>query len=80
MNGTIKIVESLEKPGQLIDGVTETLKDEIKKQEGGFLGALMAPTVTSMIASKSSLLIQPVGSSLINTIPGKEKKGDFSHY
>ena len=29
----------LEDSGVLIDGVTETVKDEIKKQEGGFLRA-----------------------------------------
>ena len=30
MYGTLNIVESLEKPGQLTGGVTETLKCEIK--------------------------------------------------
>ena len=29
--------------GVLIDVVTETVKHEIKSQEGGFLGALLAP-------------------------------------
>ena len=36
----IKIVVSLEKSGLLIDGATETVKCEIKKQEGVFLGAM----------------------------------------
>ena len=31
MNDTIKIKKSLEDSGVLIDGVTETVKDEIKK-------------------------------------------------
>ena len=40
MNDIIKIIKSLENSGILIDGVTDTVKDEIKKQEGGFFGAL----------------------------------------
>ena len=32
----IRITKSLESSGVLIDGVSETLKHEIKKQEGGF--------------------------------------------
>ena len=34
----IKTVKSLEDSFVLIDGVTETVKDETKKQERGFLG------------------------------------------
>ena len=34
---TIIIIESLEDLGVLIDGVTETVKDKIKKQESRFL-------------------------------------------
>ena len=47
MNDIIKIIKSLEDSGVLIDGVTETVKDEIKKQQGGFLGALLAPLAAS---------------------------------
>ena len=43
MNDIIKIIKSLKDSGILIDGVTETVKREIKKQEGRFLGALLAP-------------------------------------
>ena len=39
MNDIIKVIKSLEDSGVLIDGVTETVKCKIKKQEGGFLGA-----------------------------------------
>ena len=63
MNDTIKIIKSLEGSGVLIDRVTETVKDEIKKQEGGFLGALSAPLTTS--------LAQPVISSVGKGISGK---------
>ena len=37
------MIKSLEDLGVLIDGVTETVKYEMKKQEGGFLGTLLAP-------------------------------------
>ena len=40
MNEIIKIMKSLDDSGVLIDGVTETVKHKMKKQEGGFLGAL----------------------------------------
>ena len=38
MNDIIKVIKSLEDSDVLIDGVTETVTHEIKKQEGGFLG------------------------------------------
>ena len=60
MNDVIKIIKSLENSGVLIDGVTQTVKDEIKKQEGGFLGALLAPLIAS--------LLQPVISSAVKGI------------
>ena len=43
MDDFIKITKSLEYLGVLTDGVTETVKHEIKKQEGGFLGAALEP-------------------------------------
>ena len=41
MNDIIKIIKSLEDSGVLIDGVTETVKHEIKKQEGGSVAVLL---------------------------------------
>ena len=63
MNDIIKIIKSLEEPGVLIDGITETEKHEIKKQEGGFLGALLAPLVAS--------LVRPVIFSAVKCIRGR---------
>ena len=60
MNNSIKVVKSSEVSGVLIDGVTETVKHVVKKQEGGFLGALLAPLATS--------LVQPVISSVVKDI------------
>ena len=42
-NDIIKIIKSLGDLRVLIDVVTETVKHEIKSQEGGFLEALLAP-------------------------------------
>ena len=55
MNDIIKIIKSLEDSGVLIDGVTQIVKDEIKKQEGGFLGALLAPLAASLVQPVSVL-------------------------
>ena len=63
MNDIIKIIISLEDSGVLIDAVTETVKHEIKKQEGRFLGALLAPLAAS--------LVQPVISSVVKGISGR---------
>ena len=73
----IKIVQSLEKSGLLIDGASETVKHEIKKKEGGFLGTMMAPMAISLIIPVVSSLIEPVASLLINTITGKGQKSGF---
>ena len=53
------------------------MKHEIKKQEGGFLGAMMAPMAASLIAPMASLFMKPVASSLINAISGKGQEGGF---
>ena len=56
----IKIIKSLEDSDILTDGVTETVKHEIKRQEYRFLGALLAPLAAS--------LVQTVISSVVNGI------------
>ena len=62
-NDIMKIIKSLEDLGVLIDGVTETVKHEIKKQEDRFLGTLLAPLAAS--------LVQPVISSVVQGISGR---------
>ena len=64
MNDIIKIIKSLEHSGVLIDGVTEKVKNEMKKEEGGFLGAVLAPLAAS--------LVQPMIFSAIKGISGKK--------
>ena len=53
MNDIVKIIKPLEDSGVLIDGVTETVKKEIKKQ-GGFLGAFsrVISTTSNFFGSK----------------------------
>ena len=63
MDDIANIIKSLEVSGVLIDGVTERAKDKIKKQEGGFLGALLALWAAH--------LVQPVISSVVKGISGR---------
>ena len=58
----IKIVKSLEDSGLLLNGVTESIQNEVKEQKGGFL----------------SMLLGTLGASLLrNVLTGKgiDKKG-----
>ena len=64
MNDIIQIITTLVNSDVLIDGVTETVKHEIKKQEGGFFGALLAPLAAS--------LVHTVISSVVKGISGRE--------
>ena len=66
MNDIIKIKNTLEDDRVLIDGVTETVKNEIKRQEGGFRGALLPPLVAS--------LVQPIIHSVVNFFRYKYKR------
>ena len=60
MNDIIKILKLSECSNVLIDGITETVKHEIKKQEVGFFPAFFAPLTAS--------LVQPVISSVVKGI------------
>ena len=61
-NDVIKIIKPLEDSGVLTDGVSETVKHEIK-QERGFLGTLLAHLIAS--------IMQPVMSSRVKGISGR---------
>ena len=63
MTDIIRIIKLLEDSGVLIDGVTETVKREIKNKKPGFFQDLLAPL--------ASLLVQPVISSVVKGIRGK---------
>ena len=58
MKDLLKIVKSLEDSGILLNGITETVKNEVKEQKGGFLsmlsGALGASLLGDLLTKKLS--------------------------
>ena len=52
MHGLLKIVKSLEDSGLLLDGITETVKNEVKEKKGGFLSMLLGTLGASLLGSK----------------------------
>ena len=59
MNDIMKIVQALEDSNILLKGVTQTIKNKTKEQNGGFLGMLLgtlgASLLGSMLAGKGIL-------------------------
>ena len=47
----IKILKSLEDSGLLLKGVTETVKNEVKEQKGGFLSMLLGTSGASLLGN-----------------------------
>ena len=64
MNDIIEIIESLEDSNVSIDGISETVKHEIRKKEGGILVTLLTSLATS--------LVQLMISSVVKGISGRE--------
>ena len=77
LNDIIKIIKSLEDSGILIDGVTETVKHEIKKQEGRFLGALLAPLVVSLVQLVISSVVKGMSGRGVRRAGGGYMDKDF---
>ena len=48
MQDLLKLVKSLENNGLLLDGITETVKNEVKEQKGGFLSTLLGALGASL--------------------------------
>ena len=51
MNDTMKILKSLEESGSLMKGLNDTIKNEAKEQEGGFLGMLLGTLGASLLGN-----------------------------
>ena len=51
MNDVIKIVQALEDSNILLKGVTETVKNKIKEQKGGFLSMLLGTLGASLLGN-----------------------------
>ena len=49
MNDIMKIAQALEDSSFLLKGVTKTIKNETKKQKGGFLGMLLGTLAASLL-------------------------------
>ena len=47
----IKIVKSLEDSGLLLEGVTETVQNDVKGQKGGFLSMLLGTLSASLLGN-----------------------------
>ena len=54
MEDLIKVVKSLEDSGLLLNGVTESAKNKVKEQRGGFLSMLLGTLVASLLGNLSS--------------------------
>ena len=61
MKDIIKTVKSLENSGLLLEGVSETIKNEAKEQKEGFfsmlLGTLGASLLENMLAGKAGIRV-----------------------
>ena len=49
MQDLLKIVKSSEDSGILLDRITETVKNEVKEQKGGFLSTLLGTLAASFL-------------------------------
>ena len=49
MQDLLKIVKSLEDSGILLNGITETVNNEVKEQKGGFLSMLLGTLGASLV-------------------------------
>ena len=49
MQDLLKIVKSLEDSGILLNGITQTVKNEVKEQKGGFLSMLLGTLGASLL-------------------------------
>ena len=51
MQDLLKIVKSLEYSGILLDGITETIKNEVKEQKSSFLSMLLGTLGASLLGN-----------------------------
>ena len=49
MQGLLQIVKSLENSATVLDGITGTVKYDVKKQKGGFLSMLLGTLGVSLL-------------------------------
>ena len=54
MKDVLKIIKSLEDSGLLLEGISETIKNEAKEQNGGFLSMLLVTLGASILGNMLS--------------------------
>ena len=69
MEDILKIVKSFEDSGILLKGVSETIKNEAKKQKGGFLSMLLGTFGASLLGNMLA------GKGVIRTGYGSKGQG-----
>ena len=60
INDMIKIIKSLQDTNVLLDGINEIVKHKTKKQEGGFLSALLIPLTPSLVQSLNYSVVKGI--------------------
>ena len=58
MEDLLKIIKSLEDSGILLDGIIETVKNEVKEQKGGFLSVLLCSLGASLFGDLLTKMYQ----------------------
>ena len=84
MQDLLKIVKSLEDSGILLDGNTETVKNEVKEQKGGFLSMLLGTLGASLLGdlltkNLSGRGVIRAGEGTIRASYGSKKFGLLTH-
>ena len=76
MEDLLKIVKSLENSGLLLNGVTKSVKNEIKEQKGGFLSMLLSTMGASLLGNLfAGKGINTVGEGIVRA--GEGNNTDF---
>ena len=73
MQGLLKIVKSLEDSGILLNGITETVKNEVKKQKDGFLSMLLGTLGDLLTKNLSGRGVTRAGEGTIKACHGSKK-------
>ena len=80
MKNILNVVKSFENSGLLLEGVSETIKNEAKEQKGGFLSVLLgilgASLLRNMLAGKG-VIIAGEGTARVGC--GSKKSFDSTH-
>ena len=67
MNDITEIIKSIKDSGVLTDEVTETVKHGQKKEEGGFLGAMLPSLASSIMWPVISLVVKGISGRKLRT-------------